>query len=125
MYLFNVCVVECRIKRENKRIVAGRIPGLVPDDGSDGTRGIFSNESGGASIGEDCVDHDLVVPCVLQASNALNGDVEAPWEGRVPVRMTMGNIDPPEDAIGDQPGYIFVVWGEGDVRLVATRNRSG
>ena len=117
--------MECRIKRENEQAVARRIPGLVPGDGGDRTRGILSNELGAASIGGDCVGHDPVAPCVLQASDALNGDVEAPWEGHVPIRMTMGNIDPAEDTIGDQPGYIFVVWGEGDVRLVATRSRSG
>ena len=37
---------------------------------------------------------------VLQASDTLNGDVEALRGGHVPVRMTTGNIDPAEDAPG-------------------------
>ena len=65
-----------------------------------GLESILSNERGAARIGGDCVGHDLVVPCVLQTSDALNGDIEAPWEGHVPVRM---NIDPAEDPIGDRP----------------------
>lgn len=52
-------------KRENERTIAGRILGLVPGDGGDGTRGIFNNEHESANIGGERVGHDIVVPCVL------------------------------------------------------------
>ena len=34
-----------------------------------------------------CVGNDLVASCVFQASDDLNGDVEAPRERHVPVRI--------------------------------------
>ena len=124
-YPFNIYFMKYHLKRENERTIAGRTLRLVSDDSGDRARGIFSNECGTTRIGGERVGHGLVVPCVLQASNDLNGDVEAPRERHVPVRMTAGDIDLAEDAIGDQPGYRFVVGCKEDVRLAAARNRFG
>ena len=87
---------------------------MVSSDGRDGTRGLRQRTKH--------VDHDLVAPCVLQASNALNGDVELKQAGHTrAVCMTTGDIDLAEDAIGDLPRYIFVVGCKGDIRFVGTR----
>ena len=64
------------MKRENEQTPAGRILGLVPSDGQDGIRDIFDDERGAANVGRESAGHDLVAPSVLQAPNALNGDVK-------------------------------------------------
>ena len=56
----------------------------------------------------------------------LNGNVETSWERHVPFAWLLTwNINPAEDAIGDQLGRRFEVGCKWDVRFVATGNRSG
>jgi hypothetical protein len=59
---------------------------------------------------------------VLQGPDALNGDVETPGEGHVPVRMTTGHVDPAEEVLGDLSRYRVVVGRKENVWLDATRN---
>lgn len=40
----------------------------------------------------------------------------------MPVCMTMGDIDPAEDAVGGLSGHRFVDGCKGDARFVTTRN---
>jgi hypothetical protein len=59
---------------------------------------------------------------VLQASDALNGDVETPRESHVPVRMTTRHVKSTEEALGDLPGYRVVVGYKGNPGFDAARN---
>ena len=59
---------------------------------------------------------------MLQGPNALNGDVETPGEGHVPVRMAAGHVDPTEEVLGDLPGYRVVVGRKGNVWFDAALN---
>jgi hypothetical protein len=111
-----------RLKQPNKRTFAGSIPGLVPIDGGDRVRGNVRKERRAANVGGERVGHDLVTPRVLQGPDALNGDVETPGEGHVPVRMATGHVDPAEEVLGDLSRYRVVVGREGNVWFHATRN---
>jgi len=94
---------------------SGTIPGLVPIDGGDRKRGDSGEECRAANVGGDGVRDNLVAPRVLQGSDALKGDVEAPGENRISVRMTTRRFKPTEVAIGELAGYRLVVWRVGDV----------
>ena len=56
----------------------------MPVDGGDRKRGDTGKEHQAANVG-DGVSQGLVVPRVLQRSNALNGDVDIPGESHVSV----------------------------------------
>lgn len=75
MHLLNICVTEYHEARKEQTL-AGRILGLIPSDGQDGIWDIFGDERGAANVGGECVGHDLVSLRVLQAPDALNGDVK-------------------------------------------------
>lgn len=85
-------------------------------------RWILWDEFGATNVGEERADHNIVASRVLQASDALNDDANAPREHHVPVRMTTGNIDPVEETIGDLPGDRVVVECKRDLRSIVTRN---
>jgi hypothetical protein len=62
---------------------------------------------------------------VIRPSGVLDGNVDAPGEGRVLIHMATGRIDPTEEAIGDLPRYEVVIEREGGAGFHATRIHDG
>jgi hypothetical protein len=51
--------------------------------------------------------HDLIVPHVLQTPDTPNGNVEAPWQRQVSIRMATRA----EEVPAEPPGYEVVAEG--------------
>ena len=97
---------------------------MVPVDGSDrivdsDTPGV---ECGAVNVGGERVNHDFVIPRVLQGSDAPNGDIETPGESHISVRMATRDVHSAEGPTGDLAGHRFVVGCKRDVGCEATRN---
>lgn len=60
--------------------------------------------------------------CVLQAPDALNGDVEATGEHRVTVRIATRGVDPAEEAPEYLPAYGFTVRRKWNAGFDATKD---
>ena len=112
-------------KKQKRRTVTVRIPGLEPSDGSSRKRRNGRKEGRTANGRRDGIRHDFIAPSVLHAPNAFGGDVETPWEGQVPVRMTTRDFNPAEEVLRDLTGYRFIVWCEWDIRPDATKQDLG
>lgn len=112
------------ISPRNGRTFAGRIPKLAPSGSRDRVWGIFGRKHGAAAnVSWGCVGHVLVAPCVLQASDVLDGGVEVLLERHVPIRTITRYTSPTEEASRELSGHIAVVGCKGYVRFVATKRR--
>ena len=62
---------------------------------------------------------------MLQGSNALNGDSEAPGESHFSVSVAARYFDPAVEVLGDLADFGLVVWCVGDAGLEAANNSCG
>ena len=87
---------------------------MEPVDGGDGDWRSAGKEGRATNVGGDGVTHDSVAPGVLDASNALDRQGNAPGESHGSVCMATRDLDSAEVIIGDLSRDRLVVRRVGD-----------